>query len=171
MALTSNLNSGTSTRKRLGMNLSATPLAALPSGTNLAPAMLDSAPKTPLGSGLNGLSLNGLELSGSSPVVDIEPGLSSYARCADGNGTLSYLFFSDDDLELARAKAMCRTCGLQETCLSGAIERVEPYGVWGGKLVLDGVPVEVKRKRGRPPRVPRPVLIVDEAPIPPHLVA
>lgn len=102
---------------------------------------------------------------------DLEPALSSYPRCADGNGTLSFLFFSDDDLEMARAKAICRTCGLQESCLSGAIERQEPYGVWGGKLVLDGVPVEFKRRRGRPPKHAKPILIVDEAPIPPHLVA
>ncbi len=102
---------------------------------------------------------------------DDEPALSSYARCSDGNGTLSFLFFSDDDLELARAKAICRTCGWQTSCLSGAIEREEPYGVWGGTLVLDGVPVEVKRKRGRPPKHAKPVLMVDEAPIPPHLVA
>ena len=102
---------------------------------------------------------------------DDEPALSSYARCSDGNGTLSFLFFSADDLELARAKAICRTCGMQEACLSGAVEREEPYGVWGGKLVLDGVPVEFKRKRGRPPKNPKPILVVDEAPIPPHLVA
>lgn len=96
---------------------------------------------------------------------------SSFARCADGNGTLSHLFFSDDDHELARAKAICRPCGLRETCLAGAIDRMEPYGVWGGKLVLDGSPVEVKRKRGRPRKNPLPVLVVDEAPIPEHLVA
>jgi len=153
------------------MNLSATPLAASPTDTRLVPATIDTAPPSRLGSGLTGRSLNGLELSGSSPVVEIEPGLSSYPRCADGNGTLSYLFFSDDDLELARAKAICRMCGLQEQCMTGAIDRLEPYGVWGGKLVLDGVPVEAKRQRGRPPRIPRPVLVVDEAPIPPHLVA
>ena len=103
--------------------------------------------------------------------TDGAPVLSSYARCADGNGTLAFLFFSDDDLELARAKAICRSCGLQQDCLSGAIEREEPYGVWGGQLVLDGVPVEFKRKRGRPPKTPKPILVVDEAPIPPHLVA
>ena len=96
---------------------------------------------------------------------------SSFARCADGNGTLSYLFFSEDDHELARAKAICRPCGLRDTCLSGAIERMEPYGVWGGKLVLEGLPVEVKRKRGRPRKHPKPILVVDEAPIPEHLVA
>ncbi|MFT6293519.1 MAG: WhiB family redox-sensing transcriptional regulator [Ilumatobacter sp.] len=96
---------------------------------------------------------------------------SSFARCGDGCGTLSYLFFSEDDHELARAKAICRPCGLKDACLSGAIDREEPYGVWGGKLVLDGVPVEVKRKRGRPPTNPLPVLVVDEVPIPKHLVA
>lgn len=101
---------------------------------------------------------------------DFEPALSSYARCSDGNGTLSFLFFSDDDLELARAKSICRTCGLAESCLSEAIEREEPYGVWGGALVLDGVPVEFKRKRGRPPKNPAPALVIDEAPIPPHLL-
>ena len=97
--------------------------------------------------------------------------LSTRARCSDGHGTLAHLFFSDDDYELARAKAICRACGLAESCLQGAIERAEPYGVWGGKLVLDGVPVEFKRKRGRPPKQPKPILVVDEAPIPPHLVA
>jgi WhiB family redox-sensing transcriptional regulator len=107
-------------------------------------------------------------------AVEIEsdeyPG-TSYARCADGNGTLSFLFFSDDDHELARAKAICGPCGLKQTCLAGALERHEPYGVWGGMLVLDGVAVEVKRKRGRPPKHPKPVLVVDEVPIPAHLVA
>jgi WhiB family redox-sensing transcriptional regulator len=100
-----------------------------------------------------------------------DPMLSTYARCSDGHGTLSFLFFSEDELELARAKAICRTCGLQDACLSGAIGREEPYGVWGGKLVLDGVPVEFQRKRGRPPKNPKPILVVDEAPIPAHLVA
>ena len=101
---------------------------------------------------------------------EVDPG-SSFARCSDGNGTLAHLFFSDDDYELARAKAICRPCGLQDACLTAAIDREEPYGVWGGKLVLDGVPVEVKRKRGRPRKHPLPVLVVDEAPIPAHLVA
>ncbi len=102
--------------------------------------------------------------------ADVDQG-TSYARCADGNGTLSHLFFSDDDHDLARAKAICGPCGLRASCLSGAIERVESYGVWGGKLVLDGVPVEFKAKRGRPRKHPLPVLVVDEVPIPQHLVA
>ncbi len=96
---------------------------------------------------------------------------SGFARCSDGNGTLSHLFFSEDQVELARAKAICGRCGLRERCLNGAVERREPYGVWGGMLVLDGVPVEMKRGRGRPPKHPRPVLVVDEVPMPPDLVA
>lgn len=102
---------------------------------------------------------------------DDVPAGTSFARCADGNGTLTHLFFSDDEFDIARAKAICGRCGLAETCLAGALDRVEPYGVWGGKLVIDGVVVEVKRGRGRPPKTPRPPLVVDEVPLPPHLVA
>lgn len=104
-------------------------------------------------------------------LVEEAPTRSSYPRCADGNGTLTALFFSDDAIDIARAKAICSRCGLAERCLDGALERAEPYGVWGGKLVIDGAVVEVKRGRGRPPKHPRPPLVVDEVPIPPHLVA
>jgi WhiB family redox-sensing transcriptional regulator len=95
---------------------------------------------------------------------------SSYPRCADGNGTLTHLFFSDDMYDIARAKAICSKCGLASGCLGGALERAEPYGVWGGQLLVEGVVVAVKRGRGRPPKNPR-VIIVDEVPLPPHLVA
>ena len=103
-------------------------------------------------------------------VLD-EPARSSFARCADGNGTLVHLFFSDDEFDIARAKAICGKCGLGEACLSGALDRVEPYGVWGGQLLVEGVVVAVKRGRGCPPKHPKPVLVVDEVPVPPHLVA
>ncbi|MEP6295896.1 MAG: WhiB family transcriptional regulator [Ilumatobacter sp.] len=56
------------------------------------------------------------------------------ARCSDGRGTLAHLFFSDEDLDIARAKAICRTCSLQVTCLERAITFHEAYGVWGGTL-------------------------------------
>jgi WhiB family transcriptional regulator, redox-sensing transcriptional regulator len=104
-------------------------------------------------------------------MFDDEPRGSSYARCSDGNGTLSHLFFSDDDFDIARAKAICSKCGLREACLGGALERGEVAGVWGGELVEDGAVVVLKRRRGRPPKVARPVLVVDEVPLPPHLVA
>jgi WhiB family transcriptional regulator, redox-sensing transcriptional regulator len=96
---------------------------------------------------------------------------SNYARCSDGNATLTHLFFSDDEFDIARAKAICSKCGLSEACLSGALDRAEPCGVWGGELLVEGVIVAVKRGRGRPPKHPCPVIQVDEVPIPPHLVA
>lgn len=111
--------------------------------------------------------------SGESPESheDAPPRRTSFARCADGAGTLAHLFFSEDEFDVARAKAICSKCGLAESCLAGALDRAEPYGVWGGQLVIDGVVVAVKRGRGRPPKHPRPPLVVDEVPVPPHLVA
>lgn len=93
------------------------------------------------------------------------------ARCADGNGTLTHLFFSDHALDTARAKAICGKCTLARTCLTGALDRGEPWGVWGGELVENGRVVAVRRPRGRPPKHPRPPTSVDEVPLPPHLLA
>lgn len=86
----------------------------------------------------------------------------SFARCADGNGTLTPLFFSDHVIDIARAKAICGKCVLRERCLSDALEREEPWGVWGGELLSGGRIVAVKRPCGRPPKHPRPELVVDE---------
>lgn len=93
------------------------------------------------------------------------------ARCSDGEGGLAYLFFSDHAHELARAKAICSRCRLADDCLSGALQRGETYGVWGGHLLMDGVIVEDRPRRGRPTKVKRDALVVDEVPVPPHLVA
>ena len=49
-----------------------------------------------------------------------------------------------------QAKALCRTCPLLEGCLAGAVERQEPWGVWGGEVFVGGQVVAVKRGRGRP---------------------
>ena len=87
------------------------------------------------------------------------------ARCGDGNGTLTHLFFSDDLLDIARAKAICRKCTQADVCLTGALERAEPWGVWGGELLTNGEIVVNKRPRGRPPKHPRPELVVDEIPL------
>ena len=92
-------------------------------------------------------------------------------RCADGNGTLTHLFFSDVPLDIARAKVICGKCALSETCRDGAVERAEPWGVWGGELIENGRVVVNKRPRGRPPKHPRPATVVEEVPIPPHLLA
>lgn len=87
-----------------------------------------------------------------------------WARCSDGRGSFNHLFFSDDPIDLARAKAICSRCALATTCLAGALERGETWGVWGGQILVDGEVVAVKRRRGRPPRHPRPAIVVDEVP-------
>jgi len=84
------------------------------------------------------------------------------ARCADGNGTLTGLFFSDHVDDIARAKAMCALCPLRLGCLAEAIEREEPWGVWGGELLSGGRIVMNKRPCGRPPKTPRPEVVFDE---------
>ena len=84
------------------------------------------------------------------------------ARCADGNGTLTGLFFSDDVVDIARAKAMCSLCPLRAGCLAGALEREEPWGVWGGELLSGGRIIANKRPCGRPPKHPRPEIVYDE---------
>ncbi|VTR76513.1 MULTISPECIES: WhiB family transcriptional regulator [Cellulomonas] len=60
------------------------------------------------------------------------------------------LWFAERTAEVERAKALCRTCPLLEGCLAGAVERQEPWGVWGGEVFVGGQVVAVKRGRGRP---------------------
>lgn len=91
------------------------------------------------------------------------------ARCRDGNGTLTHLFFSDDVVDIARAKAICSKCTLREQCLGEALERAEPWGVWGGELLDTGRIVAVKRPRGRPPKGGHQPIVIDEVPVPPRV--
>jgi WhiB family transcriptional regulator, redox-sensing transcriptional regulator len=60
------------------------------------------------------------------------------------------LFFADEPGGIARAKSMCAGCQARAVCLDGALQRSEPWGVWGGELVLNGVVVGAKRRHGRP---------------------
>ena len=60
------------------------------------------------------------------------------------------LFFAETPQDVELAKAMCLTCPVRRECLAGALERREPWGVWGGQLVVAGVVVPRKRPRGRP---------------------
>lgn len=60
------------------------------------------------------------------------------------------LFFSESPTDVELAKSLCRTCPALVTCLAGALERREPWGVWGGELFAQGVVVPCKRPRGRP---------------------
>jgi WhiB family transcriptional regulator, redox-sensing transcriptional regulator len=60
------------------------------------------------------------------------------------------LFFAELPADVESAKALCRGCAMRLACLSGALERREPWGVWGGELFLRGEVVPRKRPRGRP---------------------
>jgi WhiB family redox-sensing transcriptional regulator len=63
------------------------------------------------------------------------------------------LFFAEQPQEVETAKAVCSRCPVRLECLSGALDRREPYGVWGGQLVVLGAVVARKRPRGRPRKV------------------
>ena len=60
------------------------------------------------------------------------------------------LFFAESPVDVELAKDMCRGCPARMACLAGALERREPWGVWGGELFLRGEIVPRKRPRGRP---------------------
>jgi len=60
------------------------------------------------------------------------------------------LFFAESPADVELAKALCRECPVRAECLAGAIDRREPWGVWGGELFFQGVVIPRKRPRGRP---------------------
>ena len=109
------------------------------------------------------------ELGGT--TLSDQPIVLSARRCADGNGTLTYLFFSEEWVDVQRAKAICSRCSSRDECLTGALQREEPWGVWGGEQIENGRVIAGRKPRGRPPVKARPVTQIDEVPIPAHLVA
>ena len=60
------------------------------------------------------------------------------------------LWFADSPAELELAKSLCGDCPVRIECLAGAVERAEPWGVWGGEIFERGAVVPRKRPRGRP---------------------
>ncbi|HEY2285899.1 MAG TPA: WhiB family transcriptional regulator [Streptosporangiaceae bacterium] len=60
------------------------------------------------------------------------------------------LFFAEHQPELERARQLCGGCPLRAACLAGALQRREPWGVWGGEILERGAIVADKRGRGRP---------------------
>jgi WhiB family transcriptional regulator, redox-sensing transcriptional regulator len=85
--------------------------------------------------------------------------LDAYAMLADGEVDESQLpcrsqdpelFFAESPADVEYAKSLCLDCPVRMQCLAGALERREPWGVWGGELLVQGVVVPRKRPRGRP---------------------
>ncbi len=60
------------------------------------------------------------------------------------------LWFAESPNDVEFAKTLCVDCPVRSLCLDGALERREPWGVWGGELFLQGVVIPRKRPRGRP---------------------
>ena len=85
--------------------------------------------------------------------IDSQQDWQNDARCSTGNGAMLELFFSEQLDDIAAAKAFCQECPVKDPCLASALERREPWGVWGGELFVNGKVVAQKRKRGRPPKV------------------
>jgi WhiB family transcriptional regulator, redox-sensing transcriptional regulator len=64
------------------------------------------------------------------------------------------LWFAELPAELERASALCADCPVRARCLSEALLRREPAGVWGGHIFDRGRIVARKRGRGRPRKSP-----------------
>ena len=67
--------------------------------------------------------------------------------CRSGDADL---WFAESPAELEQAKALCAGCPVRIACLTGALQREEPWGVWGGEIFERGAVVPRKRPRGRP---------------------
>ena len=99
--------------------------------------------------------------------TNFEDAWKTSARCNDGTGIGTSVFFSDKSFDILRAKAICSRCMVKVACRDAAKDRNEPCGVWGGELFEKGNTRPVLM-RGRPPRNPRPEPVVEEVSLPPH---
>lgn len=58
------------------------------------------------------------------------------------------IWFAETPEGLDYAKSLCAMCPLREICLAGALDRGEPWGVWGGEILAAGrvIPRKIDRK-------------------------
>ena len=80
----------------------------------------------------------------------VDPILRDDLPCHTGDPDL---FFAERPGDLEKAKALCADCPARVACLAAALERAEPWGVWGGEIFDQGVVIARKRPRGRPRKV------------------
>ena len=60
------------------------------------------------------------------------------------------LWFAEEPADLELAKSLCAGCPIRRQCLAAALDRAEPWGVWGGEILDRGAVLVRKRPRGRP---------------------
>jgi WhiB family transcriptional regulator, redox-sensing transcriptional regulator len=91
-------------------------------------------------------------LIGSAGVPDLlgDPQFARDLPCHTGDPDL---FFAERPEDLEQAKLLCTDCPLRDACLAAALDRAEPWGVWGGEIFDHGVVIARKRPRGRPRKV------------------
>lgn len=75
----------------------------------------------------------------------IAPGVPTPCQTADED-----LWFAERPAQVEAAKTLCLECPARADCLAGALERAEPWGVWGGELFEAGRVIPRKVPRGRP---------------------
>jgi len=80
-------------------------------------------------------------------VDDVDVAVAAHVPCRVNDPEL---WFAESPADVEFAKSLCQACPLRQGCLAGALERREPWGVWGGQLFIAGVVVPRKRPRGRP---------------------
>ena len=78
------------------------------------------------------------------------PRLVAVAQSAPCLGEEPEIWFADTPDGVEFAKTLCGTCPIRSACLAGALDRHEPWGVWGGELFEQGRVIPRKRPRGRP---------------------
>lgn len=152
------------TRARSNGAPSTTRLNATPEGTTAMTITIDPKPPSttaPLASTAVTLSAGGL----ASPLAESWWTAAACREVPDAGE----LFFSEELQDIAAAKRVCAECPAIAPCLEGAITRGEPWGVWGGQLFLNGKILARKRRRGRPPKNPRPEDQIPDIPVPEHL--
>lgn len=73
------------------------------------------------------------------------------------------LWFAEQPQDIHAAKQVCFTCPGRVDCLASALQRQEPWGVWGGEVLVNGTVVAHKRGRGRPRKHPQQPLVAEAA--------
>jgi WhiB family redox-sensing transcriptional regulator len=97
-----------------------------------------------------------LVVHGASSVPHLEHDGPPVLPCEQTNPEL---WFAEQPRHVDMAKLLCQSCPIRQRCLADALQRGEPWGVWGGEIFIHGAIVPTKRGRGRPrtrPRTPAP---------------